>query len=215
MRNVIGKFLLASPADDKGLLGIEIFQELEQALRGLARPFQQNDGGAIGGAFLSAGERQQVPDNRHLPAARHRRRRAGVAGKHADHRAKYVRQQRRRLSVAQHNVEAGEMTSGDVAGFMGQNTDELTGALRGGQQFRRQKYTLALGHERIGRIGAHDVDSHGIRFQSRRPEHWRGVEADGIFDFGVEYLRLALGIGRPARRNQERRNCGRENDAKS
>ena len=77
------------------------------------------------------------------------------------------------------------MTAGDVADFVGHDSDHLTGMGALPQQTGGQEQTLAAGDEGVEGVVADQVDRKRCRIELRRPQQWRRIRTDGIFDFRV------------------------------
>jgi hypothetical protein len=82
-------------------------------------------------------------------------------------------------------VQPGQMTAGDMAGFVRDDAAHLSGAGRLHQQPGEQEQPLSAGDEGVERGIVDDVDGDGVVLQAGRFEQGAGVGADGIFDFRV------------------------------
>ncbi len=91
--------------------------------------------------------------------------------------------------------DARQVSAGDVAGFVGEHADHLTRVLRLLQQPGVDEDLHPAGDEGIQPFVPHQVYLHRGNVDPGRPEHWRGVNADGIFDFRIADKRNALGRG--------------------
>ena len=104
-------------------------------------------------------------------------------------------------------VGAGQMTAGDMAGFVRDHPDQLVRRVGRDQQAGVNEDFLSAGDERVQRRRLHDQDFYGVRVDARGLEQWRAVDADGSFDFRIPDHREAARLrgGGEQRQHQDGR----------
>ena len=169
----------------KQLLAGQHVQEFEQAAGGLAGSIEEPDRRMVGARFLVAIEPEQRAFGHLQTACRRHHRRFRIARQHADRSTENLRQQRPVAGLLELSLEPGQVTAGDVADFVGHDSDHLTGMGAPSQQTGGQEQTLAAGDEGVEDVAADQVDRKRRRIELRRPQQWRRIGTDGIFDFRV------------------------------
>jgi len=77
------------------------------------------------------------------------------------------------------------MATGNVARFMGQNTNDLIRRFCSRQESRVNEQALAAGDEGVDLVIVDDVNPHRRRVQTRRFENGLRVEPQQTFDFRI------------------------------
>ena len=84
------------------------------------------------------------------------------------------------------------MAAGDMADFVGEHADDLSRMFGRHDEAGGDEQSLAAGDEGVQGLRANQMDMDRAGVELRRPEQWRRIAADGMFDFGVVNLDLAL-----------------------
>ena len=77
------------------------------------------------------------------------------------------------------------MAAGDMAGLVRDHADDLVRIVGLGQKPAIDEHVVALRHEGVDLVAGDQMQLDGRGRNARRLEQWRGVDADGIFDFRV------------------------------
>ncbi len=169
-------------------------EESEQPAPRLAGPVEEGHGRLVGRRFLHpAVFDQRAP--RHRAAACDHRRTDLARARDNRCRAEDEADDRRGAGVAQGVLGAGQMTAGDMAGFVGDHADQLIGRLDPEQEAGEQEDPLAAGDEGIQLVVVDQVDPDRARVQPGGPEHWRRVQTNGMFDLRVPDDRETAPLG--------------------
>lgn len=163
----------------------EHLHEFQQATRRLAGALEECKAGLVGCRLLRPAVGQQVALGDLLTALHDGH--AGIRTARRDGRGspEHQRKDGGRRGVAQRILRARQMAAGDVAGFVRDHADDLSGVLGAHDQAGIDEQVLSASNEGIQRTVMHQKDVDGLRRQAGGVEQWRAIGPDGIFDLRV------------------------------
>ena len=167
-------------------------QEFEHAARRLPGRIEETGRRGIRLSFLSPAVAKEVSRTRGLTAEDDRGPHVAAAAGDTGRRPEQGGEDLLCRAVAQRFLGLRQVAAGDVAGFVGDDADQLAGVLDLHQQPGIEEQLLATGDEGVYLRVLDDVDLDRRRIEAGDLEHWRGELPNGIFDLRVTYERTFL-----------------------
>ena len=173
-----------APRLGEHLLIAEIVEKLDQPTRGKTGPFQIGDGGLVGSGLLSSGIGEGPKLAKVFRAAQERnacvrraRRGRQYAKPKADQKGLHCR--------LFHFTRSDRMATGGMAGFVGDDADQLVRIGGFGDQARINADQLAVHGDGVQFLIADEQDGDILRVQACSDKDGVGVGVQGLFNLGV------------------------------